>query len=671
MKTDFLLKSAKKLALYAVILALSLIGTILVFWQGLCRGDDFFYHIPNILDKYNSILNGRGLVGISSELANGFGYGAGLFYSPLSHFTVVVFGVMLNIFGISLMTSYKIVVVLSVFLSGVFMYGFAMKFTSGNKIASLISTACLIIYPYRLFNLFCRLAFAEAFAFAFMPLFFWGIYEVTHMQRENIRITPFLKLVLGASLLFLSHNITAMFAFIVGFLFYLIYSKRLFKLFKDKKYIIYSVVSALLIIGISAIALFSQLELLMSDYYAVSNDVSMRTDLESVLKHIDNAWSYSGFLNISFLGGKGFSATSLYSGIVMFLISCIAFVIIDNALAKIKKLSWGHYLISTVVLFILVSLVKPRLEIYLGAIIFATIYFLVSFYDGKNEERKIYARPIFWFSLSVIILTFFIMTSAWFWSVAPDLLRTIQFPWRLWSFVQMFLSVLIGVLAQHFAKRKLFLVGCAVFVGLLMVLNMPIIEKRTASEDKWYDEISDTSLDKSSAIGHQKEYCPQIYRETDYVPRENSLYKEVRKIIFKSTYDRTKKLSPVILSGEGEISKSSIVAPNSEMQILVTEKAEIQMPLFYYPGYKVYIEDENGKSSTIEPHDVDGLISFELEKGSYKVKTDFVGTPVRILGRVLTIVSSVLTLLIALLSVYLETPLKNIPKKFINKKARI
>ncbi len=671
MKTDFLLKSAKKSVPYIAILALSLIGTILVFWQGLCKGDDYFYHIPNILDKYNSIINGRGLVGISSELANGFGYGAGLFYSPLSHFTVVVLGVVLNVFGISLMTSYKLVVVLSVFLSGVFMYGFALKFTNGNKLAALISAACLIIYPYRLFNLFCRAAFAEAFAFAFMPLFFSGVYEVTHMERKDVRIMPFLKLVLGASFLFLSHNITAMFAFIVGFLFYLIYSKRLFNLFKEKKYIIYTVASALLIIGISAIALFSQLELLMTDYYAVSNDVSMRTDLESVLKHTDNAWSYSGFLNISFLGGKGYSASSLYSGIVMYLISCVLFVFIDNALVKIKKLRWAHYPISTSVLFVLVSLVRPRLEIYLGTIIFIALYFLVSFSNRENKERAIYSRPIFWFSISVIILTFFIMTSAWFWTLAPGFLRTIQFPWRLWSFIQMFLSILIGVLAQHFAKKKAFLFGCAIFIGLLMVLNMPIIEKRNATEDKWYDEISDTSLDKSAAIGHQKEYCPQIYRETDYTPRENSLYKEVRKMIFKSTYDRTKKLSPVFLTGEGELLTSTIVAPKSEMQITVTEKAEIQMPLFYYPGYKVHIEDENGKISKIKPYDVDGLVAFELEKGNYIVKTNFVGSPVRIIGKTLTIVSSFIVILILLLAICRETPLINLLEKFKKQKARI
>ena len=667
LKTDLLLKGARKSVPYIVIFALSLIGTILVFWQGLCKGDDYFYHIPNILDKYNSIISGRGLFGISSELANGLGYGSGLFYSPLSHFTVVVFGVVLNVFGISLMTSYKIVIVLSVFLSGVFMYGFAMKITSNNKIASLIASACLVIYPYRLFNLFCRAAFAEAFAFAFMPLFFWGIYEITHMDRKNVRALPFLKFVLGSSLLFLSHNITAMFAFIVGFLFYLIYSKRLFNLFREKKYIIYTVSSAVLIIGISAIALFSQLELLSLDYYAVSNDVSMRTDLASVLKHVDNAWSYSGFLNISFLSGKGYSASSLYSGIVMYLISCVIFVIIDNALRKIKKLRWAHCLISTSILFILVSLVEPRLEIYLGTIIFVILFFFVSYYDGKNEEIKIYARPIFWFSVSVIVLTFFVMTSTWFWTAAPDFLRMIQFPWRLWSFVQMFLSIIIALLVQHCAKRKLFLIGAAIFIGLLMVLNMPIIEKRNADDDKWYNSISDTSLDKSSAIGHQKEYCPQIYRESDYEPRENSLYSEVRKMIFKSTYDRTKKLSPVILSGDGEILESSITAPKSENKIYVSEKSEIQMPLFYYPGYKVYIENESGEKTTIEPYDVDGLVSFELEEGSYTVKINFVGTPLRITGKIFTIVSSILTILLLCTSIYFETPLC----KIIKRKARI
>ena len=672
MKLSYFKDTSKRALPYALILMLSLIGTILVFKTGLNKGDDYFYHIPNILDKYNSLISGRGLSGISSEIANGLGYGAGLFYSPLSHFTVAVLGVCLKIFGISLMTSYKIVLVMSVFLSGVFMYNFAMKFTSNNKVASLMASACLIIYPYRLFNMFCRVAFAEAFAFTFVPLFLCGVYEITHAKKEEIKILPFVKLIIGASFIFLSHNLTALFVFIIGFLFFLTYTKRLIKLFTSKKYLILCGVSALLVIGISAIALFSQLELLGSDYYAVSNDESMRTDLESVLSHVDRSWLYSGFLNISFLSGLGYSVSNLYNGIIMFLIGCIVFVIIDTLLGKIEALKYVHCVISSFVLAIIISLVAPRLEIYLGALVFVSLYTIISLKENNEyEEKAIYKRPIFWFSISVIILSFVVMSSTWVWEIAPDFLRTVQFPWRLWSLVQMFLSILVGLLAQHFSKRKIVLCVLAIFVGLLLVLNMPIIEKRNASQEKWFDEISDTSLDKSSAMGHQKEYCPQIYLEKDYTSRENSLYDYVRRTIFQSTYNREKMLSTVVLSGDGKIFVVSFEAPKTQMTIKLTEKSEIQMPLFYYPGYKIYVEDEHGEKSTMSPYEVDGLVSFSLDEGEYTVKTDFIGRPLRITGTVLTILSSLLVLLLLGYGIWRETRVKELFKRKSKNKTRI
>ena len=659
---------------YFLIFFLSLIGTALVFKSGVNRGDDFFYHLPNILDKYSSILSGRGLVGISSELANGLGYGAGLFYSPLSHLTVAVFGAVLNVFGISLITSYKIVLVLSVFVSGVFMYNFAMKFTNGNKIASLLASACLIIYPYRLFNMFCRVAFAEAFAFVFMPLFFAGIYEVTHEDKENIRIMPFLKIVIGASLLFLSHNLTALFAFIIGFILFLIYIERLIKLFTSPRFLIYCGASALLIIGISAIALFSQLELLGMDYYAVSNDVSMRTDIDSVLSHVGREWNYSGFLNISFLSGYGVDSSLLYSSIFMYLFGCAVFVIIDTLLGKIQQIKYAHYAISSTIFLIIISMVAPRLEGYLGAIIFILLYICISLFEKSSDDKKIYKNPLLWFSLSVIFISLFAMRSDWIWENAPGFLRTVQFPWRLWSFVQLFLSILVGLVASYLAKRKSALVLIASFIGLLMLISMPIVEKRNAPEDRWFDEISDTTLDKSTAIGHQKEYCPDIYLQSKYKPREGSLYKEVRSVLYKSMYDRDNKLLPVLLSGDGEIVVNSNVAPRIDMQVKLDEKSEIQLPLFYYPGYRIYISSDNGER-IINPYDVDGLLAFELESGSYTIKTDFVGSTIRRVGKVLTIGSSVLTLLILCFAIYMETRLRKLPKsigeRIKNKKARI
>lgn len=670
MSASKLKAAAQRLTPYALILFFSLIGTILVFWRGLNKGDDYLYHIPNILDKYNSIINGNGYPFISSETAGGLGYGAGLFYSPLSHFSVAVLGVGLRLFGVSLMTSYKAMIVLSVFASGVFMYDFAMKFTSGNKVSSLIASACLIIYPYRLFNIFCRVAFAEAFAFTFIPLFLCGIYEITHMKKDEIKTLPFVKLIIGASFIFLSHNLTAVFAFIVGFLFFLLYTKKLIKLFTNKKYLILCGISALLIIGISAVALFSQLELLSLDYYAVSNDESMRTDLASVLSHVDRSWLYSGFLNVDFLSGLGYSTSYLYNGIILFLIGCAVFVIVDMLLSRVTKLRYFHYLISTAVLILIISLAARRLEIYLGALIFVVLYILISLREDKcDSERAAYTRPIFWFSLSAVLLSFFVMSTDWVWEIAPDFLRTIQFPWRLWSLVQMFLSILIGVLAQHFAKRKRILAIFAIFVGLLFVLNMPILEKRNAQEDKWFDQISEADLDHSAAIGHQKEYCPQIYLQNDYIPKKNSLYYAVKRNIFKYTYEKNEALTPVILVGKGEIADFFVSAPKSEMKVTLSENSEVQMPLFYYPGYKIYVYDEAGEKIKLTPYEVDGLVSFELDAGEYTVKTDFVGTPLQITGRVLTIVSVILTLLLFGYGIWKETQFKVLFSKILKKNA--
>lgn len=655
---------------YAIIVALSLMGTYLVFFKGLNDGDDFFYHLPNILDKYNSILNGQSLE-ISSALAGGLGYGAGMFYSPLSHFTVALLGVVLSPFGISLMTAYKLVLVACVILSGVFTYGFAMKFTKGNKVASVLSSACLIIYPYRIFNMFCRIAFAEAFAFTFVPLFLCGVYEIAHQEKDNIKIFPFLKLVIGASLLFLSHNLTAMFVYIVGFIFFIIYTKRLIKLFTSLRYIIYCVISALLIIGLSAIALFSQLELLSMDYYAVSNDELMRTSVERVLSHVGLEWNYSGFLNIPFLTGMRISHSYLLSGALIYLFACVFFIIIDTWLEKIPKIKYYKYFISVPVLFVLISLIAPRLEGYLGASIFTILYLLISSASSKKTEEKSkpYKNPLLWLSLAVIFVALYVMRNGWVWEIVPSFLRTIQFPWRLWSLVQMFVSILVALFASHFVNRKRIVFLVAVFVGLLMVLNMPLLQKRMSGQDVWFDEISETSLEKDTAIGHQKEYCPQIYL-IDYEPQPGSLYHAVKFLLSQNTYDSESKLSPAILSGKAGVSVISNSAPNIEMSVTVTEKAEIQLPLFYYPGYKIYV-DNGGKTEAITPYDVDGLLAFTLESGTYTVKTDFVGTPLRIFSKVLTSVFLVLVVAILGYAIYSETRLKKWLKKLKKKNVQL
>ena len=181
-------KILQRLFPYLIILAISIISTYLVFYRGFGWGSDFEFHFSSMLDKYNTILEKGTFSVISGNLAVGLGVGNGLFYSPLSHIIPVFMAVILKVLGISLLSSFKITFVLNVFLSGVFMYRFAIHFTKDNKIASILASSAYILYPYRLFNAFCRLALAEAFSFLFIPLFLMGLYDITHMEKDKIKL---------------------------------------------------------------------------------------------------------------------------------------------------------------------------------------------------------------------------------------------------------------------------------------------------------------------------------------------------------------------------------------------------------------------------------------------------------------------------------------------------
>ena len=266
----FLLKSLP----YVLLLIFTFMGTYLVFYKGLNNGDDYKYHIGNVYDYYITFLNKDTLNPISGNLAMGFGIGNRLFYSPLSHFMIAIMSVVVNVFGGSVFLGWKIVVVVSVFISGIFMYRFALHFSKNNKIVALIAASCFVLYPYRLFDAFCRLAIAEAVSIMFLPLFFMGLYDITHFDKK-VNSLAFIEVILGGSLLFLSHNITAFYTFIAGVIYLLFNIKGIIKSLKLRNYILYCGVAVVLLIGISSISLFSQLELLNLDLYNVSNPITI------------------------------------------------------------------------------------------------------------------------------------------------------------------------------------------------------------------------------------------------------------------------------------------------------------------------------------------------------------------------------------------------------------
>lgn len=640
-------KIFKKSFPYAIIFAISIIGTYLVFYDGYGWGSDFEFHFSSMLDKYTTILEKGSFSVISGNLAQGLGVGNGLFYSPLSHIIPVFVALILKIFNISLLSSFKFTFVLNVFLSGIFMYRLAIHFTKGNKIASILASSTYILYPYRLFNAFCRLAIAEAFSFVFIPLFLIGLYDITHMEKDKIRLIPFCEVILGGALLYLTHNITALFVFIVGIFYLLVNIKGLIPLLTHKKYILCASVSVILLVGITSIMLFSQFELMNTGLYNITDEIKMWTNPEKVASRGGEELVFSGFLNISFLKGKGISNLKSYLEFLFYFVACAVFVISQLLFSKVKKMKKWSFLISTILLFGIPTIILPRLEVYLGLIVFYLIYIYayITKSNYQKPQKPIYKSILFWFFIGAIIVAFIFMEFGEIWLYMPKLLRNIQFPWRLWSIVQISASILVGIISNYLGARKIAIYAFAGAVGFLVISSQALVEKRLAYYEgkRWEAEISEEMYEVHSSIGFNSEYCHQIFFDKNYVSRyEKSLYYKIKKVIpYDFDYDKYYYYQPVILDGNGEIVVDSKFAPEYEMKIIITEESIVQMPLIYYSGYKITVENTaTGERIKLNGENIDGLVAFTISEGTYNVKTNYSGTTLRKISIALTILSS-------------------------------
>jgi hypothetical protein len=109
----------------------------------------------------------------------GFGYGYPFWniYGPLAYFV----GEGLYLLGFDYVPAVKIVFALSVLGSAAAMYLFVRRLL--GRPAGLVAGLVYVYVPYHLFDLYVRAALSESFGFIFIPLVFWGFFELVDRPR--------------------------------------------------------------------------------------------------------------------------------------------------------------------------------------------------------------------------------------------------------------------------------------------------------------------------------------------------------------------------------------------------------------------------------------------------------------------------------------------------------
>jgi hypothetical protein len=163
---------------------------------------DFFYfsdesHIANLFQMVRAFESGQMPPRLAPDMSYGYGYPLFNFYYPLPFYIGSAF----FIFTGSLVSAFKLATLITVPLSGIFMYYWLAKHT-----IPLYSFAGAIIYiytPYRALDLYVRGALGENFAFVFFPLAALCVYK-TAADKDFKSVALLAFAVAG---LILSHNL--------------------------------------------------------------------------------------------------------------------------------------------------------------------------------------------------------------------------------------------------------------------------------------------------------------------------------------------------------------------------------------------------------------------------------------------------------------------------------
>ena len=213
------MKLEKRIYFIVFALFISFVSLYPYIFNELNMGHDTFFHLSRIEGYAQAINNNDFFPSIYPFKNNNYGYISPTFYCDV----LLLLPAILYNLGIPIVISYKIFLFILAIITVYTTYKLVSKFTN-NSLQIMLGITLYIFSLYRLSNIFVRSALGEIMALAFLPLLLLGIYEVINEYKYK-------KLIVGFSLVLLSHNISFILCCIM-FLFFLIINIK--KILNDK-----------------------------------------------------------------------------------------------------------------------------------------------------------------------------------------------------------------------------------------------------------------------------------------------------------------------------------------------------------------------------------------------------------------------------------------------------
>ena len=488
------------------------------FSDGYIIGHDSFYHLSNTIALKDSISK-ENLLGtkIIDKIGNDFGYGKNYFYGPLPHTIVAYMDLIID----NVVLSMKLYNILTVIASAVFMYFLAYKLSKSHKL-SIMSAIIYSAYPYHLSNIMIRDSLAETTVFMFLPIILLAIYQLFNKQYKSC----FILFTIGYTGLLLSHLVITVYFTIFIVILLLLNIKKVF----NKNSILCLGIASICILLITSSFWVPLLEAKNYTEYEVFKEGIMAVGIENFALDINQ-------LNPFHMGNYKY----VHNFIPISVFGLIFLGIITGIYIKIKD--------------------KVRIKSFFNT------YFIKKTF--KNESNSMY------FSVLILLIIAVIMCSKIFpWAHVPEFLKFIQFPWRLNSFIALFIALLLPLTIKVLIiKNNKFSNMIFIVIILLLCFESNLYSYHLHDAHSFIDP---NGIDLNTGMGYQKEYLPvKTHENYEYFKNRS------KDIICLNNKD----VSIQILEDENNILKFKVDKLSSNI--------EVEFPKIAYVGYTLKDSDNN------------------------------------------------------------------------------
>jgi 4-amino-4-deoxy-L-arabinose transferase-like glycosyltransferase len=470
----------------------------------------------------------------------------------------------------------KITYALAFILSGLTMYAFGKRLW--GPVAGLVSAVVYTYVPYRLVDIYVRCAFYEFCTFVFFPLILLLFLEL--VETGQLRYLALAGLAYAG--LILTHIVTA-FLFtplLMAYVLWLVLRKAGPSLRQWLRLSSLSLAAAVLALGLSAVFL---LPVTVERSYIAQEQWTRAT--YSYDQHFIYPFQLlSAFWDYGYAVEGPEDTMSLQLGLAAVTMSLVVAVL---ALRR-RTSEWGTILFFLGLTLIIILAMLP-------------------------------ISPPLWQILSVAAL--------------------VQFPWRLLALAAFTLSVLAGAAVPGLSSEAYRNPGAegegegepaSAPNPRLYVLLLVIILASFGYTLPEYTELS-PHLETPAApldfeLAHPDMVCMVAY--TQEQPRSTPLVAQ---------YLAGKPLTKAHALTDGATVEMVRHGGGSE-EIIVrsSQEATVQFYTYYFPGWRGYVDDQEVPIRPEEPY---GLITLEVPAGEHQVKIRFGDTPIRVVGKVISLLS--------------------------------